>query len=168
MLQRCFSEEEVQGFCGDSEAEIQRQERVKQEALLALAEKKRLAAEAKEKENLKEMSWTDYTEAHKDGSDPIIRLEKLTGADFERWQAILEPPNTKCICVAGFSVKPAFQKRGVGKALITVMGKIADRAGVHCWVHSSEDAWKAYASAGFEVVGTLRVDLDEYSPAPPP
>jgi hypothetical protein len=34
-------------------------------------------------------------------------------------------------------------------------------------VHSSEAGYRAYAKAGFEVVGTLDVDLDEWAPAPP-
>lgn len=32
------------------------------------------------------------------------------------------------------------------------------------WVHSSEAGVEAYNKAGFEAVGTLDVDLEEYKP----
>lgn len=167
--QRSCTKEEVANFAGYTDADLQRQERVKQEALIAIEERKRLAAEAKEKEDLGEMSWGDYTSTESNKDDPIVRLEALTGADMDKWSAILQPPNTKCICVGGFSVKPDFQRRGVGRALISVMGKIADNANIHCWVHSSEIGWQGYmGGGGFEIVGTLDVDLDDFAPAPPP
>lgn len=167
-LYRCLSKEEIIEAAESTDAELQRQERVKQEAQLALAERQRVAAEAKATGSLEEMSWADYKAVGSRRDDPIVRLEALTGADMERMQAILEPPNTKCIAVAGLSVDPAFQGRGIGGALLGTLNRVADRAGVHIWVHSSEPGWQAYHKAGFDVVETLDVDLDEYAPVSPP
>jgi hypothetical protein len=56
---------------------------------------------------------------------------------------------------------------GVGSALIQYGNNIADTLGLFMWVHSSDQAWRAYAKFGFKVVGELDVDLDEYAPSPP-
>ncbi|KAL6815976.1 acyl-CoA N-acyltransferase [Trichoderma sp. SZMC 28013] len=103
-----------------------------------------------------------------DPDDPIERLQALTGADLDAWQKEVMPKGTKCLVVIGLSVSPKFQRRGIGSALLRWGTKICDEAGVFAWVHSSEPAWKIYEKAGFQVIRTLDVDLDEYAPCPPP
>jgi ribosomal protein S18 acetylase RimI-like enzyme len=103
-------------------------------------------------------------------ADSISRLQDLTSNDMRKWMDFFMPPGTRCMYVGGLYVSPKFQGRGVGTALLTWGASIADRFGVFAWVHSSDDeaAVKLYGKHGFEVVGTLDVDLDEYAPAPPP
>jgi GNAT superfamily N-acetyltransferase len=109
-------------------------------------------------------------EKHADAEEPdcIARLEEMTGADMNRWMEKTMPPGTKCMFVVSLSVGPEFQSRGVGSALLKWGTDTADKAGVFIWVHSSESAWKTYAKHGFEVVETLDINLDDWSPAPPP
>ena len=102
-----------------------------------------------------------------DEDDPIQRLSSLTDADMKRWQDILMPEGTKCMFVVGLSVAPEYHGRGVGTALLRWGTGNADADGVFCWVHSSESAHTFYAKEGFETVGTLDVDLDEFAPGPP-
>jgi GNAT superfamily N-acetyltransferase len=100
--------------------------------------------------------------------DMINALEDMENADWARWRPVFEPPGSRSIVVAGLAVDPAHHRRGIGSALLSWAGDLADRAGTYIWVHSSEAGYRAYARAGFEVVGTLDVDLDEWAPAPPP
>jgi hypothetical protein len=100
--------------------------------------------------------------------DPCERMEKLTDADMQRWQEILMPPDTKCMIICGISVGSKFQSRGVGTALIRYGTSRADADGVFCWVHSSEAGYHVFKKNGFEVVGTLEMDLDEYATVPQP
>jgi GNAT superfamily N-acetyltransferase len=104
------------------------------------------------------------------GDDSIKRLEVMTNQDMQKWMKILMPEGAKCMIVVGCSVATKFQSLGVGSALLNWGTEVADEAGVYIWVHSSDNrpAVRAYQKHGFEVVGTLDVDLDEYSPAPPP
>jgi GNAT superfamily N-acetyltransferase len=97
----------------------------------------------------------------------VDRLEEMEDADWRKWRPVLEPPGSRSVVVTGFAVDPAHHRRGVGGALLAWAAGLADAAGVHMWVHSSEAGWRAYARAGFEVVGTLDVDLDEWAPGPP-
>jgi len=83
------------------------------------------------------------------------------------WMAKLMPEGTKCMFVIGLSVAPKFQGTGVGSALLKWGTDEADKAGVFAWVHSSEMGSNAYRKAGFEVIGTLDIDLDEWAVAPP-
>ncbi|MCJ1315343.1 hypothetical protein MMC15_000660 [Xylographa vitiligo] len=107
----------------------------------------------------------DHPEPEKD--DPIKRLMAITDADMNRWQEIFMPRGTKCMFIVGLSVDPAFQGCGVGTALMRWGTAIADTNNVFCWVHSSESAYRFYKKEGFEVEGTLKVNLDEFAPGPP-
>lgn len=100
--------------------------------------------------------------------DPIKRLEALTSGDLDAWQKEVMPEGTKCLIVVGLSVSPKFQRRGIGSALLRWGTSICDQKGVFAWVHSSEPAWRAYEKAGFQVIRSLDVDLDEYAPCSPP
>lgn len=97
----------------------------------------------------------------------IDRLHALEDADMQHAMAWLMPPGTSCMYIIGLIVSPDFQSQGVGSALIEFGNAIADRLGIFTWVHSSDQAWKAYAKLGFETVKELPVDLDEYAPSPP-
>ncbi|KAK9236292.1 acyl-CoA N-acyltransferase [Lipomyces kononenkoae] len=102
------------------------------------------------------------------GDDSISRLEAMTDADMKHWMEKLMPEGARCMYVVSLAVAPKWQSRGVGSALMQWGTAQADAAGVFAWVHSSEHAWQMYSKHGFEVVGTLDVDLDEYAPGPPP
>lgn len=39
----------------------------------------------------------------------------------------------------------------------------ADKEGVFCWVHSSEDGAEFYRKRGFEIDDTLTIDLDHWA-----
>ncbi|KAF2439525.1 acyl-CoA N-acyltransferase [Karstenula rhodostoma CBS 690.94] len=97
----------------------------------------------------------------------IDRLHALEDADMQHAMASLMPPSTSCMYIAGLIVSPAHHSKGVGSALIEFGNANADRLGVFTWVHSSDQAWRAYAKFGFEVVRELHVDLDDYAPSPP-
>ena len=101
-------------------------------------------------------------------ADPIKRLEALTGGDMAAWMEEVMPPGTRCLYVVGLSVAPAFQGRGAGSALLRWGTRVCDDRGVFAWVHSSEPAWPMYERRGFRTTRSLDVDLDEYSPGPPP
>jgi GNAT superfamily N-acetyltransferase len=103
-----------------------------------------------------------------DPDDPVARLVKLTDADLEHWSKTVMPSGTACLFVIGLSVSPAFQRRGVGSALLKWGTDLADAGSTFAWVHSSAGAWRAYAKAGFKTIRTLDVDLDEYAPVPAP
>jgi GNAT superfamily N-acetyltransferase len=107
-------------------------------------------------------------EKKKKANEIVDSLDEMESADMKRWQDILMPPGIKCIVLTGCSVAPEYQGQGIGSSLLKWAADQADKHNVHMWVHSSEAAWRAYAKAGFEVVGTLDVNLDEYSPGPPP
>ena len=104
--------------------------------------------------------------------DPIARLERLTDGDLKEWMDAIMPrdkPEVKCIFVVGLSVSPAFQRRGVGSALLKWGTDLIDgRDGAFAWVHSSAGAWPAYERARFRTVRTLDLDLDAYAPVPAP
>ncbi|OAA59714.1 Acyl-CoA N-acyltransferase [Niveomyces insectorum RCEF 264] len=103
-----------------------------------------------------------------DETDPIQRLQALTNADMNAWMAEVMPEGARCLFVIGLAVAPAYQGRGVGRALLRWGTDVCDARGAFAWVHSSEPAWAMYAKSGFEVVRSLDVDLDEYAPMPPP
>ena len=100
--------------------------------------------------------------------ESLVRLNALESEDMQRWMQILMPDGCRCIFVVGLYVAPAFQGRGVGSALLSWGTEVADRFGVYVWVHSSEAGWRAFSKHGFEVVGMLEVDLDEWAPKSPP
>ncbi|PVI03996.1 hypothetical protein DM02DRAFT_519624 [Periconia macrospinosa] len=111
-------------------------------------------------------------EKNNDESEPvkengIDRLHALEGADMQHMMSELMPPGTSCMFVIGLIVAPSHQSRGVGSALIKYGADMADRLGIFTWVHSSDQAWKAYAKFGYQVVKELDLDLDEYAPQSP-
>jgi GNAT superfamily N-acetyltransferase len=120
--------------------------------------KQQHATDGKGKEHLKEEEETD----------PITRLQAMTGADLEAWMEEVMPEGTRCLFIVGLSVSPKYQGRGVGSALLRWGTDICDSEGVFAWVHSSEPAWPMYGKCGFQVIRCLDVDLDEYAPVPPP
>lgn len=99
--------------------------------------------------------------------DSISRLCAMENADMKHWQEVLMPPGTKCMIVVAFYVDPRFQSRGCGSAMLKWVTGVADRLGVFLWAHSSEGAWKTFERHGFNVVGTLDIDLDTWAPSPP-
>ncbi|OAQ66571.1 GNAT family acetyltransferase [Pochonia chlamydosporia 170] len=116
------------------------------------------ATDGKGRENIKE----------DEESDPIKRLQALTGGDLEAWMEEVMPEGTRCLFIVGLSVSPKFQGRGVGSTLLRWGTDICDDKGVFAWVHSSEPAWPMYEKCGFQVIRCLDIDLDEYAPVPPP
>ncbi|KAA8651040.1 hypothetical protein EYZ11_003789 [Aspergillus tanneri] len=98
--------------------------------------------------------------------DPIKQLETMTDADLKDWMDKLMPDGARCMFVISLCVAPKWQSQGVGSALLQWGTDRADAAGVFMWVHSSADAWRMYGKHGFETIGTLDIDLDQYAPAP--
>ncbi|KAK3350228.1 hypothetical protein B0T25DRAFT_611406 [Lasiosphaeria hispida] len=50
--------------------------------------------------------------------DPVARLVALTDADLKDWMDTVMPPGASCLYVVTLYVAPAFQRRGVGSALL--------------------------------------------------
>lgn len=98
----------------------------------------------------------------------IDALDEWESEDMKRWQEVLMPEGSRCLIITGLQVAPTAQGKGVGSALVKWATDEADRRGVYMWVHSSEGAFRVYEKNGFEVVGTLDVDMDAYAPGPPP
>ncbi|KAK3349581.1 putative GNAT family acetyltransferase [Lasiosphaeria hispida] len=103
-----------------------------------------------------------------EADDPIARLEKLTGEDFEDWMKAVMGEGVRCLYVIGLYVSPSYQRRGVGSALLRWGTDLSDASHAFAWVHSSAGAWPAYERAGFKTIRTLDVDLDLYAPVPAP
>lgn len=104
-----------------------------------------------------------------DEEDDIIKREtEMTNADMNHWMAKLMPPGTKCMYLIGLNVAPRYQRRGIGQTMLNWGADVADKSGVFTWVHSSEGAWKMYEKAGFDVIGSLDINLDDWAPAPAP
>ncbi|KAH8598176.1 acyl-CoA N-acyltransferase [Bisporella sp. PMI_857] len=100
--------------------------------------------------------------------DPLKRLAALTDGNMAEWMQKLMPEGTRCMYVVGLTVNPEHQRRGIASKLLKWGTDTADAKGIFIWVHSSEAGVAAYSKAGFEPIGTLDVDLDEYAPGPPP
>lgn len=100
--------------------------------------------------------------------DSITRLMALEDASMRQWMTYFMPDeHTRCMYILGLAVAPSAQGKGVGSALAKWGMDAADRLGLFTWVHSSEEAWRFYAKRGFEVVGELDLDLDEWALRPP-
>ncbi|KAJ4298834.1 hypothetical protein N0V90_004076 [Kalmusia sp. IMI 367209] len=97
----------------------------------------------------------------------IDRLHEIEDDDMKNMMAELMPPGTSCMFFIGLIVDPSHQSHGVGSALIEYGNAIADRLNIFTWVHSSDQAWKAYAKFGFDIVKELDIELDEYAPTAP-
>ena len=101
-------------------------------------------------------------------NEMIDKLEAMENADWTKWTAVFSPPGSRTIVPHRAHRRPgAPGARDRLPALARVGAGLADRAGTYMWVHSSEAGYRAYAKAGFEVMGTLDVDLDEWAPAGP-
>ncbi|RDW88709.1 hypothetical protein BP6252_00741 [Coleophoma cylindrospora] len=104
-----------------------------------------------------------------DGSSGTPKLEQLsaiTGKSLQGWQEYLSPwpgSGEKCMVLVAIVIAPEYQRQGVGSALIGWGTKKADEMGVTSWVSSSDAGWRAFKGKGFEVMGELRVDLDEFA-----
>lgn len=97
----------------------------------------------------------------------IDELHALEDADMQHWMKEMIPSTAPCIFIAGLQVAPEYQSKGVGSALIKHGNSIADQVGLPVYVHSSDQAWKAYAKFGFTTMKELDIDLDKYAPRPP-
>jgi GNAT superfamily N-acetyltransferase len=93
----------------------------------------------------------------------IAALKDLTGSHFRKFMTEIMPHGTKCWYVGSLNVAPEYQGMGIGTALLEWGIKRVAEDGVFAWAHSSEMGWRAYAKCGFEIVRTLRVDLDGYA-----
>ena len=94
----------------------------------------------------------------------VERIEAITNKDMARWKRILMPlASTKCMILVAIAVAPAYQSRGIGSALIDWGIAEADTAGVFIWVHASEAGHKLFEKHGFEVIGILDLNLDDFA-----
>ncbi|CAJ2513129.1 Uu.00g012480.m01.CDS01 [Anthostomella pinea] len=100
----------------------------------------------------------------------IKALETMTSAHLAAFQRRIMPDdnNTQCMYIGGVTVDPAYQAQGVGTQLVRWGTEQADRAGVFCWVCSSEGGWGMFERLGFREVERLTVGLDEWAVGPPP
>jgi GNAT superfamily N-acetyltransferase len=96
----------------------------------------------------------------------LERLEHLTDTSMAEYQTRLSPLGQRVLYIISIIVSPEYQGKGVGSAFIKWGTDKADLDGVRCWVHASEAGWPAFHKAGFEAVGTLDIDLDEYATGP--
>ncbi|CAK7225283.1 hypothetical protein SBRCBS47491_005834 [Sporothrix bragantina] len=103
-----------------------------------------------------------------DVTDPIQKLEQLTGNDLQAWVNENNAEGSRCLFIIGLVVAPEYQRRGVARALLQWGTDICDAQRVFAWVHASDPSWTTYQKVGFEVVRALNVDLDEFAPTPPP
>lgn len=167
---------EIMGFCnwgfrGFKPEELPKVEG-KPQPLEKPAETKPDSGDSKESGDKKEQYATDgegkESLKKEEETDPITRLQALTGSDLEAWMEEVMPEGTRCLFIVGLSVSPKYQGRGVGSALLRWGTDICNEKGVFAWVHSSEPAWPMYEKCGFEIIRCLDVDLDEYAPVPPP
>lgn len=104
---------------------------------------------------------------YSDRKDNIDELCALEDADMRQWMRTLMPEGTECMYIRGLYVKPEVQGKNVGRTLMSWGTELADRLGIFIWVQSSEGAWKFYAKYGFDVIGTLDIDLDAWAPQSP-
>lgn len=95
--------------------------------------------------------------------DGIARLEEHTNSHFSDFQNRVMPNGVRCMYIMSLSVHPEHQGRGVGSALMKLGTGRADKEGVFCWVHSSEDGAEFYRKCGFEIDDTLDIDLDYWA-----
>jgi hypothetical protein len=93
----------------------------------------------------------------------INRLEAITDADMRSWMARLMPDGTKCMFICTLSVDPGYASLGIGSALMEWGMRIADKDKIFCWVHASDGSHIFYEKHGFEKVGELTVDLDNFA-----
>lgn len=93
----------------------------------------------------------------------VEHLSYFSTHHFATMDAKLCPLGTRVMYCLSIAVHPAHQGRGVGTALVRWVCDKADADGVMVWVHASESAHPMFAQAGFEIVETLELDLDEWA-----
>jgi len=93
----------------------------------------------------------------------VSDLQAITSQSMSAWQEYLCPPSARCRFIAGLTVHPDYQRRGIATALMRWGTAKADEEGVYCWVQSSMGAEGAYEAAGFVRVGQLELDLDLFA-----
>jgi len=99
----------------------------------------------------------------KEKPSKIKELEDITNASMQEWITKLSPSSVKHMVLMAIVVHPAVQGQGVGKELIGWGTGIADQEGVYCWVHASEAGAWVFGKMGFEEVGRLELDFDEFA-----
>lgn len=90
-------------------------------------------------------------------------LEFIANQSMTDWQGYFCPPSVRCRFVVSCSVRPEYQGRGIGGALLRWGIDKCDDEGVYCWVQSSMGALRAYEAVGFTEVGRLELNLDDFS-----
>lgn len=151
------------GFRGVDEKDIPREEPPDEPS--SSVENVEVKSEGKDTDGINNEEPKNVTQ--EDEKKGIERLHALEDADMQHMMAELMPNGTSCMYILGLIVAPQCQSQGVGSALIEFGNTLADHLGIFTWVHSSDQAWRAYAKFGFRVVKELDVDLDEYAPSPP-
>lgn len=72
-----------------------------------------------------------------------------------------DKPHFQC---KGLHTDPAFQRRGMGTALVQAGNRMADEAGLPILLQASPFGYPVYAANGFEVLGSYDADLREWAP----
>lgn len=99
-----------------------------------------------------------------EASKTIGDLEAMTNASMMSWSRKLMPNGCQCRVIIAINVHPRYQSKGVGSKLIEWGTSKADQEpGTYCWVSSSMGGVRAFEKHGFQEVGRLEADLDEYS-----
>ncbi|KAK1227289.1 hypothetical protein PQX77_009706 [Marasmius sp. AFHP31] len=110
------------------------------------------------------LSEINDTDTRATGTRTTADLEAMTSASIASWATRLMPPGSGCRYIVATSVDPASQTSGIGSRLVRWGTDKADKeTGVYCWVQSSMGGRGFFEKQGFEEVGRLEVDLDEYS-----
>ncbi|KAH7103188.1 acyl-CoA N-acyltransferase [Auriculariales sp. MPI-PUGE-AT-0066] len=116
--------------------------------------------------------WDAKEEEARNGPDKLGRLGAITSTNFGRWmdQKLIPKPGSgrRCIFVTSIVVAPEHEGRGVGSMLVKSGVEHADEDKVNIWVHASEQAHHLFKKNGFEILGELDMDLDEYAITAPP
>lgn len=68
------------------------------------------------------------------------------------------------LVLQGMATHPDHQRRGIGAKLARWGTDKADERGLRCWTHSSPVGKSTYVKAGFEQVGSVSYNLDEWVP----
>ncbi|GKT39825.1 uncharacterized protein ColSpa_00006 [Colletotrichum spaethianum] len=98
------------------------------------------------------------------GKRTIQDLEDLTNASMDYWVKRFTPKGSKCRSLCSYVVHPDFQSRGVGSRLMKWGTDKADaEPGVYCSVQSSMGGQAAFERQGFQEVGRLEADLDDFA-----
>jgi len=113
---------------------------------------------------ISEQLWDQKEEEARSEEDPLERLNNITSTNFKRWRDTkLIPKTGRVMYFQSIVVAPKHEGKGLGTQLVRTATEVAEKDGVNLWVHSSEKGHHLFAKNGFEVIGTLTVDLDEVS-----